>query len=182
MLLWRAAGNDFTNLSDEKGHNFSFQNMHIHIHLHLESKPQNTESEMQNKTKPWTTMRSPFLPASYSRQFLAGAWCGSMYLFALFSRSLLFKFHLCTALLCRLCSHQLPPVMIIYHHFQRAPFVTSPHSIRWSAFLSLNIFPSFLIQLISMLIFQKSIYSNVLISSVLTHYAVTQMLVFWTGK
>lgn len=51
----------------EKGHISSFQNMHIHIHLHLESKPQNSECEMQNKPKPWTAMKSLFLPASYSR-------------------------------------------------------------------------------------------------------------------
>lgn len=50
----------------ENGHIFSLQNIHIHIHLHLKSQPQISECEMQNKPKPWTSMKSLFLPASYS--------------------------------------------------------------------------------------------------------------------
>lgn len=156
----------------EKGHIFSFQNMHIHIYLHLESKPQNYECEMQNKPKLWTTVKSLFLPASYSHDSPLQEPGIVPHTFLLCFQDHCYLNLISVQLSCiDSSSHQFPPPWLFTntsteHRFLHHVFIFH-RVIRFSHYL--NIFPSFLIQLTPMLHFQKSIQSNVLVSSVLTH-------------
>ena len=140
---------------------------------------------MQNTTKPWTTTASLFP--------LAGYWHdSSLQEPGVLPYSFLHCFQdhpyldFIPILLSHAdsASHQLAPPWSLTSSPAEHGFSHAVSAFRkvFSFFHSLNIFPSFLKQLPPTLIFQKSIYNNVLLSSALTHYAATLMLVFWTGK
>lgn len=170
MSLWQAVGREFRNPSVWS---FSFlQNTHIHTLSYLESKPQNSESETQNTSKPWTTTKSLFPHASYSHDKSSLQEPGVL------PYSFLHHFpgHLClnSSLY---CSHMQTPHPI--NCSLPGPFPSFSAECYFSYAVPifckvirfshvLNIFPFFLKQLNSMLIFQKSIYSNVLISMLCT--------------
>lgn len=99
------------------------------IHTCNLNKPQNSESEMQNTTKPWTMTKSLFPPASYSHDRALQEPGVLPYSFLHhFQDHLYLNFIPILLSYAASASHQVPPATIIHQPFHRALFFTCcPH-------------------------------------------------------